>query len=151
MAWTTVTVADLKDRKVAALVEACQTAALGSGQTDPTADLIASAIAKIRANVASCASNQVDADTTKIPGDLFDLACRMIIRSMKGRLEIELTGDERDDRREDERTLERIARCELAVETTSNPTTANAVQRSQGLSVVSKRSRTVTGTTLGSY
>lgn len=117
MAWITITVGDLKDRKVAALVEALQSAALGSGQSDPTPNIIASVTARIRAEIKGCARNQLDRDTTTVPADLTDLAVRMVLRVMKDRLEIPLTEDERNQMKSDERYLERIAACDVPVAT----------------------------------
>lgn len=127
MSWTAITVDELKHRKVAALVEALQAAALGDGQADPVEQLIASVTETIRANVKSCAANVLDADTTKIPGDLLDLGCRLVLYGAKGRLEIPLTQDERDQKASDERTLERIADCKLAIAKTDNPETTETV------------------------
>jgi len=123
MSWITITVDDLKDAKVAALVEACQTAALGTGQTDPTASIIADVIARIRAEVAACRGNALDSDTTKIPADLKSLACRMIVRQCQSRLQIALNEDEREEQRNDLRYLERIAECKVPVAATDDPIT----------------------------
>ena len=123
MSWTAIAVDDLKDTKVAALVEACQTAALGSGQDDPTSTIIADVIARIRAEVAACRANSLDRDTTKIPADLKSLACRMIMRQCQSRLQLSLTEDEREEQRNDLRYLERIAKCEIPVAATDDPIT----------------------------
>jgi len=123
MSWTSITVSDLKDAKVAALVEACQTAALGSGQTDPTATIIQDVVTRIRAEVAACRSNQLDADTTTIPADLKSLAARMIMRQCQSRLQIALNEDEREEQRNDLRYLERIADCKIPVAATDDPIT----------------------------
>lgn len=123
MAWIAITIADLKDAKVAALVEACQTAALGSGQTDPTATIIQDVVTRIRAEVAGCRANSLDVDTTKIPADLKSLACRMIIRQCQSRLQIALNDDEREEQRNDIRYLERIAACDVPVSSTDDPAT----------------------------
>lgn len=141
MSWQTITIADLKDRKVAALVEALQASALGTGQTDPVPAIISSVTATIRANIRSCARNVLDADATTIPGDLFDLGCRMVLVAAKGRLEIELTQDERDQKRSDERTLERIAACDLAVQVTTNPETTQSIAATSGTPRLSGETR----------
>lgn len=146
MSWQTISVADLKDRKVAALVEALQESALGTGQTDPVPAIISSVIAEIRANIASCATNVLDADATKIPGDLVDLACRMVLRVAKGRLEIELTQDERDDRRDDARRLERIAACDLKIEATDNPEATASIAMATATPLMNEVTRNFTRT-----
>jgi phage gp36-like protein len=119
--WTAIATADLKDAKVAALIEAMQTAALGSGQTDPTPNIVANVVARIRAEIKGCAANQLDSDTTKIPADLKSLACRMIVREMQSRLQLPLNEDERQEKRDDLRYLERIANCDVPVVAPDNP------------------------------
>lgn len=147
MSWTAITTAMLKERKVAPLIDAAKDYAAGltPAQSDPTPGIIASAVSDIRAAVRSCASNQLAADATKIPGDLVDLACRRITFALKNFVEIDLTQDERDDKRADERKLERIAACDLAVEATDDPEATPTVQSGGGVSVVSKRTRRITG------
>src|ERR1035437_3827250 len=101
MSWITITIADLKDAKVSALVEACRTAALGNGQTDPVPNIIANVSARIRAEISGCRRNVLDADTAKIPADLKSLASRMIMREGMSRLQQPLTEDERQEQRDD--------------------------------------------------
>lgn len=143
MSWTTITTDDLNDTKVAALVTALRSSALGSGQDDPVEEIIATVIARIRAEVGACAKNEVDSDTTKIPASLKRLGCRMAVFEMMGRLQIELSEDERDERRADIRLLERIARCELAVETPDDPTESE-VQHGGTIEVVTETPRQAT-------
>lgn len=121
MSWVTITIADLKDAKAAALIDACRTAALGDGQSDPTPAIIADVTARIRAEAAACRANVLDADTTRIPAELKSLACRMIIRQCQSRLQLALTEDEREEQRNDLRYLERIAKCEVPISATDDP------------------------------
>ncbi len=115
MAWVRIEIADLKDAKVAALIEACQTAALGAGQDDPTPAIIADVIARIRAEIAGCRANVLHPDAATIPSDLRSLACRMVVRQCQSRLQIALNEDEREEQRNDLRYLERIAACDIPV------------------------------------
>lgn len=140
MSWTTIALSDLKDAKAAALVEACQTKALGAGQTDPTANIIANVIARIRAEIAGCSANRLDRDTTLIPTDLKSLGCRMILREMQSRLQYPLSDDEREEQRNDLRYLERIARCEVPIETPDDPVTPETQGR-VGTPDVTERTR----------
>jgi len=121
MSWVSITIADLKDAKVSALVEACRTAALGAGQADPVPNIIANVATRIRAEISGCAGNVLDVDTAKIPADLKGLACRMIMREAMSRLQQPLTEDEREEQRNDLRYLERIAKCEIPVASTDTP------------------------------
>lgn len=116
MPWSPITEADLLARKMAPLLNALRTAALASGQEDPVDAVIPDVVARIRTKVASCATNLVDSTAGTIPDGLKALACRMIIREAKGRLEMELTEDERTQQTIDERELTAVARCELVVD-----------------------------------
>jgi len=124
MAWIALTINDLNNAKVAALVNALRTAARAPGQADPSTDIIATVTARIRGEVAGCASNVLDADTTKIPASLRSLAARMAVREMQSRLQLELNETERDEMRADERLLERINSCKVPVEAADNPITS---------------------------
>lgn len=119
--WVAITEDDLKDAKVAQLVEAYKTAALGSGQTNPIPRVIANVVARIRAEIAGCARNRLDADPNKIPTDLKSLAVRMVCRELQSRLRLPLKDDEKEEWRQDVRYLERIANCEVPVAEPDNP------------------------------
>lgn len=122
MSWVQITEADLLKTKLAPLMSALRTAALATGQADPVVEITADVVRRVRAKVATCATNQVDEDTATLPASLKALACRMIVREAKGRLELELTQDERDERATDERELTAVARCELVVDQPDNAT-----------------------------
>jgi hypothetical protein len=116
--WITLNVNDLRDREVAALVEALRGAALGGEQEDPVPELMLSACARVRAAVASApggAANLDEAEGT-IPPSLKDLATRLVLRAAKGRLNLALEPDEVRDAQWDERTLREIAAGHLRVE-----------------------------------
>jgi phage gp36-like protein len=141
MSWTAITVSDLKDAKVSTLVDACSAAALGTGQTDPVPNIIANVIARIRAEIAGCASNSLDADTTTIPTDLKSLACRMIMREAMSRLRKSLNEDEREEQRNDLKYLERIARGDVPVAAPDNPLITEEVQSTSGTPRLTARTR----------
>lgn len=126
--WTTITEADLKDAKVAALVDAFKTAALGSGQTDPIPGVILNVVARVRAEIKGCSRNVLDVDTTKIPADLKSLVARMIVRELQSRLRLPLKDDEKEEWRQDVRYLERIAACEIPVAVPDDPETTATTQ-----------------------
>jgi phage gp36-like protein len=143
--WTTITSDDLNDTKVAAMVNALRTSALASGQTDPSPRIIQEVVSRIRAEIKGCYKNKLDEDQAKIPNSLKDLACRMVLRLLKNRLELPLTDDEKDDRRSDEKFLERIARCEVPITTPDNPTDSGEVQPPP-VPYILKRTRRYTAT-----
>jgi hypothetical protein len=140
MPWSTLTTADLNATKLAPLMSALRTAALADGQADPVDAIKATVIDRIRRMIAACRTNQVDSDTTKLPESLKALACRMIVREAKDRLEIELTDTEKEAWRVDERELLAISRCELPVDATDDAE-APSVQVTQPGPTISARAR----------
>lgn len=141
MAWITITIADLKDVKVSALIEACRTAALGVGQTDPIPGIISTVTKRIRAEISGCAKNVLDATATAIPDDLKDLACRMIVRSAMSRINRPLSDDEKTEQSNDLKYLERIARCDVPVAKPDVALTTEEVQSTSGTPRIHKRCR----------
>jgi hypothetical protein len=116
MSWIAITLATLKEAKVAALIEACDSAALGDGQANRAAGLIQGVVNEIRNAVATCRTNQVDSDVTKIPESQRDLAVDLIIARLKNAIEQPLTEDERTNIAERRRQLRDIAACDLVVD-----------------------------------
>jgi hypothetical protein len=114
--WIPITVEDLEDKKLAALVTALREKALGASQTDPTPRIIQAVVDMIRRKVASCARNRVDADLTTIPKGLKTMAVDLIYAEMKGRLEEPLTTDESRAIERHTADLNRIADCRDAVD-----------------------------------
>lgn len=138
--WKTITVDDLKNTKAATLIERLGEVGLGEDQDDPTGEIIANVTARIRAEIAGCAENTLDSDTSKIPNDLVSLACRMVYKEMAARVRISLTQDERDQDRADVRYLERIAACDVPVADPDDPDESPEV--SQGASAPYMNDRT---------
>jgi len=114
--WISLTVGDLMDAKASALVSALQTSALGTGQADPTQNILDSVAARVRAEVRGCASNQLDTDPTKIPASLKGVAVRMVLREMESRLQLALTPDEIREEEQDLNLLQRVSQCQVPVE-----------------------------------
>jgi hypothetical protein len=121
MSWIAITVDTLNEAKVSALIEACSTAALAEGQPDRAEGLIQGVVNEVRNAVATCATNQVDSDPTKIPASQRDLAVDLIIARLKNSIEQALTEDERDNVTERRRQLRDIAKCELVVDQPDDP------------------------------
>lgn len=122
--WISITINTLYEAKVAALVDACSTAAKKAGQDDRAAGLIQGVVDEVRNAVATCGSNRVDADETTIPKSLRRMAVVMILAQLKGALEEPLTEDERNELRAVETRLRAVARCEWKVEQPDTPTAA---------------------------
>lgn len=121
MSWIAITVDTLNEAKVAALVDACSTSALGSGQADRAAGLIQGVVNEVRNAVATCKTNRVDSDTTKIPESQRDLCVDLIIARLKNAIEQPLTEDERLNVAERRRQLRDIAACDLVVDQPDTP------------------------------
>lgn len=119
--WIPITLANLYDAKVAALVDACDTAALGAGQNNRSAGIITGVVNEIRRKIASHQRNQVDSDPTKIPQGLSDMAVDMIVARLKIALEMELNEDERKNLDRHARNLDRIANGDDVVDAPDNP------------------------------
>lgn len=114
--WIVITVDTLKEAKVAALIDACDSAALGDGQENRAAGIIQGVVDEIRRKVASCRNNRVDSDETKIPKGLRDCAVDLIIARLKTAIEQPLSDAE--NRQLERRTadLNRIADCKDVVD-----------------------------------
>ncbi len=107
--WIAITNATLYEARVAALIDACDSAALADGQANRSPGIIQGVVDHVRRKVASCQSNHLDADLTTIPKGLRDVTVDLIIARLKGALEQELTQDERENVARRERDLNRVA------------------------------------------
>ena len=145
--WINITVENLNNAKIAALVDALRTAALAEGQEERSAEIIQDVVNRIRDEIKGCATNQLDADSTKIPKGLKALAVRMVLRALKDAVEEPLTKDESDQRDLDERYLVRISKCEIPIATPDDPI-AGDVQVGGAVEVVKAPQPTVTRDTL---
>lgn len=117
MAWVTITADDLKAAGYGAVVDAAQTQATGT--VDPVTIAIASAVARVRRAVKT--GNPLDANEAKVPASLQDLAMRYAYYMLMQRIELPLTKDQEDQKKEDGRELERIARTGERVEAPDEP------------------------------
>jgi len=137
MSWIAITIETLYEAKVAALIDACDTAAKAEGQPDRAAGLIQGVVNEVRNAVATCTRNRVDGDTTKIPTSQRDLAVDLIMARLKGVIDEALTEDERNNVTERRRQLRDIAACNLVVDQPDTPV-APEVQQSSAVKVISK-------------
>jgi hypothetical protein len=112
MNWTSITLDDLKATGLAWVVEKAQD--VSTGTVDPGEEAIAMAVARVRRSVAG--GNPLDADTTKVPGSLKSLTVRMALFALMERLNLPLSEDQRDTRKNDNSDLLRIADRKVLVE-----------------------------------
>ena len=121
--WIVITKADLYNSKASAIVDTADTCNLGAGQTGRVTGILADVTSEIRRKVARC--NQLDANTSAVPGGLKALAVDIIYCRLKVAIEQELTQDERESLKSRERDLDRIADGKDLVDPPDNPVAAN--------------------------
>ena len=126
--WITIAIADLYNSKVAALIDAANSVALGAGQTDRVTGTIADVTLEIRRKVAK--SNTLDVNTAAIPGGLKTLAIDIIYCRLKLALEMPLSDDERLTLKQRNLDLDRIADGKDMVDQPDNPEASGSVMQS---------------------
>lgn len=118
MAWITLTEARLKTRISGTELEAFRAAALGAGQADPVAAVLADITRQVRGYVAGCARNQLGAAGT-IPDELesaaLDLAIIPVMTRAGGTL-LDPKGARKDAADKAREMLRDVAACRLAIE-----------------------------------
>lgn len=121
MPWIAITIDTLKEAKVAALIEACDSAALGDAQPNRAAGIIQGVVNSVRNAISGCKSRTIDTDTTKIPEALRDLCVGLMIPALKDTINQALTDYEKSTLDWARRELEKIRKCDYPIE---NPGTA---------------------------
>lgn len=145
--WISITIADLNNAKIAALVDALRTAARAAGEAERSAEIIQRVVDRMRRKIASCRQNRLDADLTTIPQGLKDDAIKLIIADLKNALEEDLTSAETSEISRINADLNRIAACQDVVEQPDNPIDA-PVQSTAGtpsIGDVARQTRTLRG------
>ena len=141
--WIPITIETLYDHKVAALIDACSTAAKATGQADRAPKVIATVVRDIRRKIASNKSNRLDADPTTIPASLEKMAAELIIAGLKGALSIKLDPAEIDRQPVILSELNRIADGKDTIEQPDAPIAA-PVQQTSGVEQVGTTRRLAT-------
>lgn len=121
MGWQAITIDTLREAKIAALIDACDSVGLAEGQANRAAGLIAKVVTRVRRKVASCASNRVDEDETTVPAGLVGDTVKLVIAELKNSVEEALTDDEQNELRRINSDLNRIAECKDAVDQPDTP------------------------------
>jgi hypothetical protein len=143
--WIAITIQTLYEAKVAALIDACDTAALASKQTARSPGIIQGVVDEMRRKVASCKTNQVDSDLTKIPKGLRDMAVDMIIARLKTAIEQDLSDDERANLKRHTDNLNRIANCQDVVDQPDSAVTPQMEATAPSPSFGERRCRRIRG------
>lgn len=120
--WIQITPDDLNDYLVAAQVSALRERALGDGQDDPVAEVIADTTRLIRAEIATHPLNRLSATALALPPELKSTACHLAIEAAQARIPgFGLTEDQAKLAAEAHRLLERIAKGQRAVSQPDDP------------------------------
>jgi hypothetical protein len=110
--WTSITADDLKAMGHGMIVD--RAAATATGDTDPVAWAIGSAVARVRR--ACGAGNPLDADPTKVPRSLQDVTVRLAVYALMERIRFPMSEDQRETRKNDNSDLLRISDRKVKVE-----------------------------------
>lgn len=125
--WLTITPDHLKAAGHSAILARAQTLAVGD--LDPVTDAIASAVARVRRAVA--AGNDLDADATKVPKSLEDVAVRIALFRLMERIGLPLSEDQRKSRDLDAADLQELSAGRILVEPPDDPD-ADATPQNRG-------------------
>ena len=147
MSWITITIDTLKEAKVAALIEACDSAALGESQDNRAAGKIQGVVDLVRNAIKGCPSRRVDEDETTIPAALRDLAVKLIIAELKDAIEQELTDYETDSVAWARRELTAIRSCDYPIETPDTPVEPE-IESGGAVKVITKNPRPLSSDSL---
>lgn len=110
--WVSITEDSIKAAGHGDIIDRARTLAVGA--LDPLDEAIKKTVARVRRAVAT--GNVLDADETKIPGSLEDVAVRLALSQLCWRLRFELDDDVRDQIRADREELKSIRDNKAKVE-----------------------------------
>lgn len=127
-AWIIPSIDDINEARVAELVEALRSEALGQGQPDPMPGIITKVVDEVRSCIGFCAATVLDIDSAKIPANLKDMVVQKIFRTMKGRLLQPLTKDETAEEDTYQARLKSLTKCEWPVDKTDTPIATTTTQ-----------------------
>lgn len=147
--WITVTKADVYNYLVAPQVDACDSAALGAGQTDRFTEIIADAQLRVRMKVNSNTTNVVSATPEAIPPELRWACCMLAIESLQAAIPgLDLDKNQRDEIQRAYQQLDRVADGRDLVTIPTDPEVPGEVQKGPPAQVVTSSRRTVTACTM---
>ena len=136
--WITLTLADLQEARVAKLIESLRTKALASGQADPMQGAVDKAVGELRAAIGFSGKYRLDATPGTIPPSLHDLAVQRVVRLLQGRLLMELSPEQVEDKRTYEKRLEQLNVGKWPIEQPA-AVAASPVQSTEGGCEIARR------------
>ena len=129
-AWLTISLSDLNDYLVGAQVNALNTTALASGQSDRFTRTMTDMVNRIRTKIEGCPRNLISATALTVPPELKWVACYLIIEAMQAGVPgLKLSDDQRNQITRANEQLTRIADCKEVVSIPNDPLTPPDVQR----------------------
>lgn len=158
-AWVTITLTDVAAFAQQSRLDAAWNESVSSESTTWFSTMRDALVARIRAKIATCDTNQVDATEGTIPPEFKTYACLKLLSQILARPgavvggggpdQFRLTEDQRSMIDQAERDLDAVAKCELAVTAPETAATSSGVQTmGGGVSLVSSTTRRFTRTTL---
>ena len=135
----------VRTAKNTALLDAAQGLAASRGEDDPLPSLITKVVARIRSAISP--GNALDTDATKIPNSLEALALGMIVREVKGYLEVDLSEFEKQQMRDDASWLNRMTDEKLRFEV-PDTSDGNATMQAQPTPAITIKTRNFTERTM---
>jgi hypothetical protein len=120
--WIEITEDDVITRLAGAELTAYQTAALGTGQTDPLPDIITGVVREVRSRVAACRANTLGSGAT-IPDEVLHHALALIRYRLITRLPVGVKEERRKEYEDALAALRDVASCRVTIE---QPATASA-------------------------
>lgn len=141
MAWVTVTIDDLKNYVVAALVDAINASALGDNQLDRFTTVQADVIAEVRGAVASNEKNVLDEDGTLIPRSLRPAAAWLIAQYMAQGLKFKFSDAQLAEVENARQLLRDVANGDRSVERPEVVDTTPDVQGGTAVAIATSETR----------
>jgi len=142
--WITITTPALEDARVAEFITALREEALGQNQTDPSPRIIQDIVDEVRRCISFCPATALDARPDTIPVGLKPLVVEKIVRSLKARLMIALTEDERAAERLYQKRLEQLTKGDWPVDKPDTPIADAPVAPAGGVTFLGAEPRAFT-------
>jgi hypothetical protein len=141
-AWITIQLSDLNDYLVGAQVNALNSTALASGQSDRFTKIMTDMVNRLRAKIEGCPRNHISATPLTVPPELKWVACYLIIEAMQAGVPgLKLTDDQRNQIAKANDQLTRIADCKEVVSIPNDPLNPVDVQRGGQVQMVTHSRR----------
>lgn len=145
MPWTTLTVTHVRELLSGPELQAAQTAALATDQTDPLAGVVEQTVREVRGYVAANSANKLSANQAEVPGNLMRTALAIVRYRLVSRLPVaSLVTEGRRKEYEDAIALLRdVAAGRYAVDVPESVATTSETPMPSAPSIRARASRTL--------